>query len=106
VRAIGLTHIARQHEFAPRGAHSTLDLRNRDETTGAQVSEQEGERSFTGQLCGFLSILLDSGYIDVRNEIVDCDRYLLQSALDARVFDAAKLFAKRAKQSPAVQLIK
>ncbi len=43
--ARGEAHVARQHELAAGAADATLDLRDGDETAGAQMAKQERDRA-------------------------------------------------------------
>ena len=63
-------HVARKYELAASAAYPTLDLRDGDETACAQMTEQEPDRRFAGQLRRLLPVLFDPRHIDVGNEIV------------------------------------
>src|SRR5262245_2445988 len=68
--ARGKAHVARQHELAACATDTTLDLRYGDEAACAQPAKQECDRRFPGQLRRLVPVLLDLGYVDVRNKIV------------------------------------
>jgi hypothetical protein len=63
-------HVARQHELAAGGAHSTLDLRDRHETARAEVVEQQRDRRLAGQLRRLLAVLRDPRQVHVGDEVV------------------------------------
>jgi len=63
-------HVARQYELAPNTTNTTLDLRNADEPTGAQLTEQLTDRLFAAEARRSLPVLFDSGHIHVGNEIL------------------------------------
>ena len=66
----GEAHVARQHELAAGAADAALDLRDGDEAARAQMTEQEGDRRFAGQLRRLRPVLLDPGHVDVGDEVV------------------------------------
>src|SRR5207302_1070282 len=63
-------HVACQNELAAGAADAACDLRDGDESTRAEPSEQQSQGRFAGQRPRGLSILRDRRDIDVRDEIV------------------------------------
>jgi hypothetical protein len=61
----GEAHVARQDELAARGPNPPLDLRDGHEAAGAQVTEQQSDGRFAGQLGRFCPVLRDLRQIDV-----------------------------------------
>src|SRR5262249_30756046 len=66
----GKAHVARQYELIAAGTYATLDLCDGHEPACTQITKQQGERRFAGQLRRLRSVLVDFGHVDVGNEIV------------------------------------
>ena len=68
------------NELVARGADATLDLRDRDEPAGAEITKQQRDRRLAGQLRRLRPVFGDPGQIHVGDEVVGIgalkDQYL------------------------------